>query len=167
VSDRVERRRRLTPEQKWKIFLEASRMNTTDAEVCWGWGITPWQLRAIRDRVKERTRDHPSLGSLPPAHRGRRDRNPSGCARGSPRSPAASQVYATSYPARAGCSARGTQMTSRSTHSFFADLGIAQTFSRPRTPTDNAARESWMAALKCERLYEADTAERRHGKWRS
>ena len=53
---------------------------------------------------------------------------------------------------------RGTQMTSRSTQSFFADLGIAQTFSRPRTPTDNASCESWMATLKCERLYEADTA---------
>lgn len=54
---------------------------------------------------------------------------------------------------------RGTQMTSRSTASFFADLGIAQTFSRPRTPTDNASCESWMATLKCERLYEGDTAE--------
>ncbi len=54
---------------------------------------------------------------------------------------------------------RGTQMTSRSTQAFFADLGIAQTFSRPRTPTDNASCESWMATLKCERLYEADTAE--------
>lgn len=54
---------------------------------------------------------------------------------------------------------RGTQMTSRSTQAFFCDLGIAQTYSRPRTPTDNAACESWMATLKCERLYEADTAE--------
>ena len=54
---------------------------------------------------------------------------------------------------------RGTQMTSRSTQSFFAELGITQTFSRPRTPTDNATCESWMATVKCERLYEADTAE--------
>lgn len=54
---------------------------------------------------------------------------------------------------------RGTQMTSRSTQAFFADLGIAQSFSRPRTPTDNATAESWMATLKCERLYEADTSE--------
>ena len=54
---------------------------------------------------------------------------------------------------------RGTQMTSRSTQAFFSDLGIAQTFSRPRTPTDNASCESWMATLKCERLYEADTAD--------
>jgi hypothetical protein len=30
----VERRRRLTPEQKWQTFLEASRKNTTDAEGC-------------------------------------------------------------------------------------------------------------------------------------
>lgn len=41
MSDRVERRRRLTPEQKWQVFLEASRKNTTDAEVCRRWGITP------------------------------------------------------------------------------------------------------------------------------
>ena len=54
---------------------------------------------------------------------------------------------------------RGTQMTSRSTRAFFFDLGIDQSFSRPRTPTDNASAESWMATLKCERLYEADTAE--------
>lgn len=54
---------------------------------------------------------------------------------------------------------RGTQMTSRSTRSFFADLGIEQSFSRPRTPTDNATAESWMATLKCERLYDEGTAE--------
>ncbi len=53
MSDRVERRKRLTPEQKWQIFLESSRKNTTDAEVCRRWGITPWQLRAIRERAKE------------------------------------------------------------------------------------------------------------------
>jgi len=53
VSDRVERRKRLTPEQKWQVFLEASRKNATDAEVCRRWGITPWQLRAIRERVKD------------------------------------------------------------------------------------------------------------------
>jgi hypothetical protein len=32
---------------------EASRKNTTGAEVCRRWGITPWQLRAIRERAKE------------------------------------------------------------------------------------------------------------------
>jgi putative transposase len=53
---------------------------------------------------------------------------------------------------------RGTQMTSRSTRQFFFDLGVVQSFSRPRTPTDNATCESWMATLKCERLYDADTA---------
>ena len=53
---------------------------------------------------------------------------------------------------------RGTQMTSKSTKAFFTELGIAQSFSRPRTPTDNASCESWMATLKCERLYDADTA---------
>ncbi|CAN5202364.1 hypothetical protein BH20ACT24_BH20ACT24_02470 [soil metagenome] len=53
MEDRVQRKRRLTPEQKWQVFLEASRKNATDAEVCRRWGITPWQLRAIRDRVKD------------------------------------------------------------------------------------------------------------------
>jgi transposase InsO family protein len=54
---------------------------------------------------------------------------------------------------------RGTQMTSKSTQQFFSDLGIVQSFSRPKTPTDNAACESWIATLKCERLYEANTAD--------
>ena len=54
---------------------------------------------------------------------------------------------------------RGTQMTSKSTQQFFFDLGIVQSFSRPKTPTDNAACESWIATLKCERLYEANTAD--------
>jgi len=69
-------------------------------------------------------------------------------------------LLAEDAPAMPGAhSDRGTQMTSRSTQAFFSDLGIAQTYSRPRTPTDNATAESWMATLKCERLYEADTAE--------
>lgn len=54
---------------------------------------------------------------------------------------------------------RGTQMTSKSTKAFFIDLGITQSFSRARVPTDNATSESWFATFKCERLYEADTAE--------
>ncbi|MBA3728512.1 MAG: hypothetical protein H0W94_04830 [Actinobacteria bacterium] len=53
MEDRVQRKRRLTPEQKWQVFLGASRKNAIDAEVCRRWGITPWQLRAIRDRVKD------------------------------------------------------------------------------------------------------------------
>lgn len=53
MADRVERRKRLTPEQKWQVFVEASRKGASDAEVCRRWGITPWQLRAIRDRAKE------------------------------------------------------------------------------------------------------------------
>jgi hypothetical protein len=40
-------------EQKWQIFLEASRKNTTDAEVCQRWGIAPHQLRVIRERAKD------------------------------------------------------------------------------------------------------------------
>lgn len=54
---------------------------------------------------------------------------------------------------------RGTQMTSKSTQQFFFDLGIVQSFSRPKTPTDNAASESWNATLKCDVLYDADTVE--------
>lgn len=52
ADERQRRRKRLTAEQKWQVFLEASRKNTTDAEVCRRWGITPYQLRTIRDRVK-------------------------------------------------------------------------------------------------------------------
>lgn len=51
-EDRVHRKKRLTPEEKWQIFLEASRKNTTDAEVCRKWGIAPYQLRVIRERAK-------------------------------------------------------------------------------------------------------------------
>lgn len=54
---------------------------------------------------------------------------------------------------------RGTQMTSKSTQQFFFDLGIVQSFSRAKTPTDNAACESWIATFKCERLYDANTAD--------
>jgi len=57
VSERQQRRTRLTPQQKWQVFLESSRKNTTDAEVCRRWGITPWQLRAIRERVKDGATD--------------------------------------------------------------------------------------------------------------
>jgi transposase-like protein len=53
VEEREHRRAKLTPEQKWQVFLEASRKHTTDAEVCRRWGITIWQLKAIRERVKE------------------------------------------------------------------------------------------------------------------
>lgn len=52
MAERETRRKRLTPEQRWKIFEEASRKNTTDAEVCRRWGIEPYQLRRIRERVK-------------------------------------------------------------------------------------------------------------------
>jgi len=57
VTERQQRRTRLTPEQKCQIFLESSRKNATDAEVCRRWGITPWQLRAIRERVKDGATD--------------------------------------------------------------------------------------------------------------
>jgi transposase-like protein len=57
VVEREQRRTRLTPQQKRQVFLESSRKNSTDAEVCRRWGITPWQLRAIRERVKEAATD--------------------------------------------------------------------------------------------------------------
>ena len=53
MAERERRGKRLTAEQKWQVFLEASRKNATDAEVCRRWGITTWQLRAIRERVKD------------------------------------------------------------------------------------------------------------------
>ena len=53
MEEREHRGAKLTPEQKWQVFLEASRKNTTDVEVCRRWGITIWQLKAIRERVKE------------------------------------------------------------------------------------------------------------------
>lgn len=51
-AEREQRGKRLTPEQKWQVFLESSRKNTTDAAVCRRWGITPWQLRGIRERAR-------------------------------------------------------------------------------------------------------------------
>ena len=52
---------------------------------------------------------------------------------------------------------RGTQMTSKSTQQFFFALGIVQSFSRARTPTGNAPCEAWIATIRCEQLYDADT----------
>lgn len=51
---------------------------------------------------------------------------------------------------------RGPQMRSRSIRRFFFDLGIAQIFSRPRTPSDNATIESFFATIKGDRLYRMD-----------
>lgn len=53
MEEREQRRGRLTPDQKWRVFLEASRKGSTDAEVCRRWGVTPSQLRVIRERVRE------------------------------------------------------------------------------------------------------------------
>ena len=53
MGDRQHRKKKLSVEQKWQIFVEASRKNTTDAEVCRRWGIAPHQLRVIRERVKD------------------------------------------------------------------------------------------------------------------
>lgn len=53
---------------------------------------------------------------------------------------------------------RGTQMRARSFKEFLHDLGISQVLGRPRTPADNAASEAFNATIKCERLYQLDTA---------
>jgi transposase-like protein len=53
LGDREHRKKKLSAEQKWQIFVEASRKNTTDAEVCRRRGIAPHQLRVIRERVKD------------------------------------------------------------------------------------------------------------------
>lgn len=53
-TERQRRGTRLTPEDKWQIFLETSRKNTTGVlEVCRKWGITTWQLKAIRTKAKD------------------------------------------------------------------------------------------------------------------
>ncbi len=57
MGEREHRRKRLTPDQKWQIFIEASRKNTSDAEVCRRWGIQPHQLRVIRERAKDASLD--------------------------------------------------------------------------------------------------------------
>jgi putative transposase len=44
-------------------------------------------------------------------------------------------------------------MRSKMIRRFFYDLGITQMFSRPRTPADNAAIESFFATIKGECLY--------------
>lgn len=51
-TERRQRAVRLTPDQKWQIFLEVSRKNTTDVEVCRKWGISTYQLKAIREKAK-------------------------------------------------------------------------------------------------------------------
>lgn len=51
-TERKVRGARLTPEQQWQVFLEASRKNTSDAEVCRKWGVTTYQLQAIRNKAK-------------------------------------------------------------------------------------------------------------------
>jgi hypothetical protein len=43
----------LWPSSEWHIFLESSRKNTTDAEVCRRWGISSHQLRVMRERAKD------------------------------------------------------------------------------------------------------------------
>jgi len=53
VEERAQRRTRLGAEEKWQVFLEASRKGSSDAEVCRRWGITPSQLRVIRERARE------------------------------------------------------------------------------------------------------------------
>ena len=79
MADREHRKKRLTPEQKWQVFLEASRKNTTDAEVCRRWGIQPHQLRVIRERAKDASLDAFKKGPAAQA-RSQRGRDGTGAA---------------------------------------------------------------------------------------
>jgi transposase-like protein len=47
------RRRRLTAEDKWQIFVEASAKDAKVADVLRRWRIDPSQLARIRAQVKE------------------------------------------------------------------------------------------------------------------
>jgi transposase-like protein len=46
------RRRRLRPEDKWQVFLEASAKDVRVAEVLRRWGIDSSQLARIRQQVR-------------------------------------------------------------------------------------------------------------------
>lgn len=48
---------------------------------------------------------------------------------------------------------RGAQMRSKSTATFFLDLGVARLFARPRTPNDNAFVESLFSTVKTAPAY--------------
>jgi len=48
---------------------------------------------------------------------------------------------------------RGAQMRSKSTATFFQDLGVARLFARPRTPNDNPFVESLFATVKTAPAY--------------
>src|SRR4030042_3266633 len=50
-------------------------------------------------------------------------------------------------------SARGAQMRSHSTATYFKKLGIEQLFSRPRTPNDNPYIESHFATIKTQPVF--------------
>lgn len=63
MGERVRRKRRLSAEEKFQVFLEAESPELTDAEVCRRWGIERWDLRRIRKVVRE--------AALPALKRGR------------------------------------------------------------------------------------------------
>ena len=50
----------------------------------------------------------------------------------------------------------GSVMKAKSMRRFFSDLGMAQEFTRPATPTDNARMERWFETIKYEKLYYED-----------
>lgn len=53
MTERVVRKRRLSPEEKLRIVEEAASKEVTDAEVCRRWGIEPWDLRRFREQVRK------------------------------------------------------------------------------------------------------------------
>ncbi len=48
---------------------------------------------------------------------------------------------------------RGVQMKAKEVKQMFTDMGLTQTFSRPRTPNDNPFIESFFSSTKRTRMY--------------
>ena len=53
MAERIVRKKRLSPEEKFRIVEEAASKEITDAEVCRRWGIEPWDLRRFREQVRQ------------------------------------------------------------------------------------------------------------------
>lgn len=53
MTERIVRKKRLSPEEKLRIVEEAASKEVTDAEVCRRWGIAPWDLRRFREQVRK------------------------------------------------------------------------------------------------------------------
>ena len=58
---------------------------------------------------------------------------------------------------------RGVQMKAKEVKQMFTDLGLTQTFSRPRTPNDNPFIESFFSSLKRAQTYPGRFSHRDEG----